>query len=67
MRKNLEPLVLDGKPFNRGKIQGETLQKNIWELIDQIPYFTTLLDTNLDDLVDQFYEETLLIITRSEK
>ena len=58
MRKKLEPLVLDGTPLNRGKIQGETLQKNIWELLDQTPYYTTLLDMNTDDLVDQFYEET---------
>jgi len=58
MRKKLEPIVLDGTPLNRGKIHGETLQKNIWEMLDQTTYFITMLNTNLDDYVDQFYEET---------
>lgn len=58
MRKKLEPIVLDGTPLNRGKIHGETLQKNIWEMLDQTAFETTTFNSNLDDFVDQFYEET---------
>ena len=58
MRKKLEPIVLDGTPLNRGKIHGETLQKNIWEMLDQGAYFYSIFKMNLDDFVDQFYEET---------